>query len=188
MKTLLPALLFASLAAAQTTTWQLDPAHSAAAFAVKHMGISTVRGDFTKVSGTVQYDPASASNDAVNVTIDAASVDTRVEMRDNDLRSDHFFDVQKHPNITFKSTKIESAGADKLKVTGDLTIHGVTKSVTLDVDGPTKPIDDGKGHLHMGISATATVDRRDFGITGYQGPVGNEINLTIDAELVRATK
>ncbi|HYM76055.1 MAG TPA: YceI family protein [Candidatus Dormibacteraeota bacterium] len=174
-------------AVAQSNVWQLDPAHSSAQFAVRHMGISTVRGTFTKLSGSAHYDPADVKNDSVEVTIETASVDTRVEMRDNDLRSDHFFDVQKYSAMTFRSTKIESLGADKLKITGDLTIRGVSKSVSLDVEGPTKPIDDGHGHLHMGVSATGTLNRTDFGMTGYQGVVGNEINLTIDAELVQAT-
>jgi polyisoprenoid-binding protein YceI len=171
-------------ALAQSNQWQLDPAHSSAQFAVKHMGISTVRGSFSKVSGTVQYDAANAKNDSVNVTIDTSSVDTGVGMRDNDLRSDHFFDVQKYPNMTFKSTKVESAG-NNLKITGDLTIRGVTKSVMLDVDGPTKPVNDGRGHSHMGASATTTVNRSDFGMTGYQAMVGDEIKITIDVDLVQ---
>ena len=179
------ALMVAAPAAAQTSQWQLDPAHSSAQFAVRHMGISNVRGTFTKLSGSARYDPADSKNDSVEVTIEAASVDSRVEMRDNDLRSDHFFDVQKYPTITFRSTKVESAGADKLKITGDLTIRGITKPVTLDVDGPSKPVKDGQGRLHMGVSATATVNRTDFGMTGYQGIVGNEVTLTIDAELVQ---
>ena len=179
------ALMVGALAAAQTSQWQLDPAHSSAQFAVRHMGISNVRGTFTKLSGTARYDPADSKNDSVEVTIEAGSVDSRVEMRDNDLRSDHFFDVQKYPTITFRSTKVESAGADKLKITGDLTIRGITKPVTLDVDGPSKPVKDGQGRLHMGVSATATVNRTDFGMTGYQGIVGNEVTLTIDAELVQ---
>src|SRR3954454_8216870 len=123
-------------------------AHSSAQFAVRHMGISTVRGSFTKLSGTTHYDPADDKNDSVEVTIETASLDTRVEMRDNDLRSDHFFDVQKYPAITFKSTKVESAGTGKLKVTGDLTMRGTTKQVVLDVDGPSKPVNDGNGRLH----------------------------------------
>ena len=189
MKNIFIAAAFASTLSfpcvAQSTVWQLDPAHSAAQFAVKHMGISTVRGTFTKLSGTAHYDPADMKNNSVDVVIDAASVDSRVEMRDNDLRSDHFFDVQKYPTITFKSGKFEVAGEGKLKVRGDLTIRGITKPVTLEVDGPSKAVDDGQGHLHMGVSATATVNRPDFGMTGYQGMVGNEITLTIDAELMR---
>jgi polyisoprenoid-binding protein YceI len=180
-------LALSATAVAQSNVWQLDPAHSSAQFAIRHMGISTVRGTFTKLSGSAHYDPATAKDDSVEVTIETGSVDTRVEMRDNDLRSDHFFDVQKYPAMTFRSTKIESFGADKLKITGDLTIRGVSKSVSLDVEGPTKPIDDGHGHLHMGVSATGTLNRTDFGMSGYQGVVGNEINLTIDAELVQAT-
>lgn len=181
------ALMLSAPALAQSATWQLDPAHSSAQFAVRHMGISTVRGTFTKLSGTAHHDAADPKNDSVDVTIDTASVDTRVEMRDNDLRSDHFFDVQKYPTMTFRSTKVESAGSDKLKITGDLTIRGVTKPVTLAVDGPSKPVNDGRGHLHMGISATAIVNRTDFAMTGYQGMVGNEVQLTIDAELVQET-
>lgn len=192
-KTAVPTLTILALALsvpciAEPTAWQLDPPHSAAQFAVKHMGISTVRGTFTKLSGTAHYDPADVNNDSVDVSIDAASVDSRVEMRDNDLRSDHFFDVQKYPTITFKSKKVESAGSDKLKIVGDLTIRGITKPVTLDVEGPSKPLNDGHGHLHMGVSASTTVNRTDFGMTGYQGMVGNEVTLTIDAELVQAAK
>lgn len=190
MKPILLAVIAVTLGApveAQSSAWQLDPAHSSAQFAVRHMGISTVRGTFTKLSGAARYDAAHPKNDSVEVTIDTPSVDTRVEMRDNDLRSDHFFDVQKYPTMTFRSSKIESAGPDKLKITGDLMIRGITKPVTLDVDGPSKPVNDGQGHLHMGLSATGTLNRTDFGMTGHQGIVGNEVMLTIDAELVQAT-
>ena len=130
--------LAVSRAMAQTETWYIDPNHSSAQFAVRHLGISTVRGTFNKVGGVVvdSPDPSKAS---VNVTIDAGSIDTRVEMRDKDLRSDHFFEVAKYPTITFASKRVEPAGAGKLKVTGDLTMHGVTKEVVLDVDGPTPP-------------------------------------------------
>jgi polyisoprenoid-binding protein YceI len=181
------ALVLSATAIAQSNMWQLDPAHSSVQFAVRHMGISTVRGAFTKVSGTAQYNAADPKNNSVEVTIDTASVDTRVEMRDNDLRSDHFFGVQKYPNMTFRSTKIESTAPGRLKISGDLTIRGTTKPITLDVEGPTKPFDDGNGHLHMGVSGTGTLNRTDFGMTGYQGVVGNEVQLTIDAELIRAT-
>src|SRR5271168_1104366 len=118
-------LLFTLSAAAQDRdTWQLDPPHSSAQFSVRHLGVSTVRGAFTKVSGTVKYDPANPGKSSIQTTIDATSVDTRVDMRDNDLRSPNFLDVQKFPTITFQSKKIEAVGAGKLKVTGDLTIHG----------------------------------------------------------------
>ena len=172
-------------AAAQTETWQLDPPHSAAQFSVRHMGISTVRGTFTKLSGTVQYDPSDPAKSSIDVTIDAASVDSRVEKRDNDLRSDHFLDVQKDPTLTFKSKRIESAGPGKLKATGDLTIHGVTKEVVLDIDGPSQPMKDPRGKMHMGASASTTINRTEFGMTGYQGMVGNDVTITIDVELVQ---
>ncbi len=117
-------------------TWQLDPPHSSAQFSVRHLGVSTVRGAFTKVSGTVHYDAANPAKSRSRPPSNAASVDTRVEMRDNDLRSPRFLDAQKYPTITFQSKKVEAVGEGKLKVTGDLTIHGVTKEVVLDVDGP----------------------------------------------------
>jgi len=179
------AVILAAPAGAQTETWQLDPPHSAAQFSVRHMGISTVRGTFQKLSGVVQYDPSDVSKSSMDITIDAASLDTRVDMRDNDLRSEHFFDVQKYPTITFKSKRVESAGGDKLKVTGDLTIRGVTKQAVLDVDGPSKPIKDPKGRLHMGASATTTINRADFGMNADQGMIGNDIGITIDVELVK---
>jgi polyisoprenoid-binding protein YceI len=118
--------LLLTLSAASQDTWQIDPAHTSAQFSVRHLGVSTVRGAFTKVSGTVQYDSANLDKSSIQTTIDASSVDTRVEMRDNDLRSPNYLDVQKYPTITFKSRRIEASGAGKLKVTGDLTIHGIT--------------------------------------------------------------
>jgi polyisoprenoid-binding protein YceI len=173
----------AAHAGAQTQTWYLDPNHSSAQFAVRHMGISTVRGTFNKVSGTLQ-DSTDLSKASVSVTIDATSVDTRVEMRDKDLRSDHFFDVAKYPTLTFQSKKVESAGAGKLKVTGDLTIKGVSKEVVLDVDGPTAPVKDPKGNSHRGLSATTTINRTDYGITADAGMIGESIAIQLDVELV----
>ncbi|MGA8026003.1 MAG: YceI family protein [Bryobacteraceae bacterium] len=178
------ALLLILPATAQDT-WQLDPPHSSAQFSVRHLGVSTVRGAFTKVSGTVQYDAANLGKCSIQATIDAASVDTRVEMRDNDLRSPNFFDVQKYPTITFTSKKVEAAGNGKLKVTGDLTIHGVTKEVVLDVDGPTSAMKDpmGKDRLRMGASATTKINRNDFGVSGRPGIVGDDITITLDVEM-----
>lgn len=170
-------------ASAQTQTWYLDPNHSSAQFAVRHMGISTVRGTFNKVGGVV-VDSSDLSKASVQVTLDAASIDTRVAMRDEDLRSDHFFDVAKYPTITFQSKRVESAGAGKLKVIGDLTIHGVTKELVLDVDGPTPPIKDPRGTSHRGLSATATLSRADYGMTFDAPMVGDQIALQIDAEMV----
>ncbi|MGA2374259.1 MAG: YceI family protein [Candidatus Sulfotelmatobacter sp.] len=168
-------------------TWQLDPPHSSAQFSVRHLGVSTVRGAFTKVSGTVHYDAANPGKASIQATIESASVDTRVEMRDNDLRSPRFLDAQKYPTITFQSKKVEPAGAGKLKVTGDLTIHGVTKEVVLDVDGPTPAINDpmGKDRLRMGASATTKINRNDFGITSLPGAIGDDIAITLDLEMIK---
>ncbi len=180
------AIAFTTSAFAQAKTWQIDPNHSTAQFSVRHMGISTVRGAFTKVSGTATYDPADPSKDTIEVTIDANSVDTRVERRDNDLRSPNFFDVAKYPTLTFKSKQVEAAGPGKLKITGDLTIHGVTKEVVLDVDGPSAPVQDPKGNSHMGASASTKVNRMDFGVSGASAIVGNDVPITIDVELINA--
>src|SRR5262250_136185 len=132
------AMAFAAHAA--STTWQIDPAHTAAQFAVKHMMISTVRGEFKGVTGTVIWDDQDVTKSSVDVTIDAKTVNTGEEKRDQDLRSANFFEVEKFPTLTFKSKKVESAGAGKLKITGDLTMHGVTKEVVLDVEGPSAAV------------------------------------------------
>ena len=173
-------------ARAQTETWQLDPRHSDAQFAVRHMGISTVRGAFTKMSGTVQYNSTDRATSFIDVTIDAAAVDSRVAMRDDDLRSAKLLDVAKYPTITFKSKRVESAGEGKLKVTGTLTIHGATKEVALDVEGPSAPIKDPQGNSRMGASATTKINRRDFGVNGYPSlMVADDVFITIDVELVK---
>jgi len=178
-------------AAAATSTWEIDPNHSAAQFAVRHLAISTVRGAFTKMNGTVQFDDKDVSKSSVEVTIDAASVDTRVADRDKELRSDHFFDVEKYPTLTFKSTKVEQETPGKLKVTGDLTIHGVTKQVVLEVEGPTTPVKDPWGNQRAAANASTKVNRQDFGVKwnakmdngGWV--VGDDVDLTIDVEMVQ---
>ena len=170
-------------AAAATSDWQIDPAHSSAQFAVKHLAISTVRGAFTSVKGAIQLDDKDITKSTVDVTIDVNSVDTRVAARDKDLRSDHFFDVEHFPTITFKSKKVEQVAPGKLKVIGDLTIHGVTKEVALDVDGPSAPIKDPWGNQRVGISASSKITRQDFGITYGPGMIGDEVSITIDAEM-----
>ena len=177
-------LILTISAAAQLQTWQIDPNHTAAQFSVRHMGISTVRGAFTKVSGSAQYDPSNLSKTSIDATIDASSVDTRVSMRDDDLRSPNYFDVTKYPTITFKSKSVQAVGEGKLKIVGDLTIHGVTKEVALDVDGPSAPVTDPKGNSHLGASASTTVNRKDFGVGGSSNVVGEDITITIDVELV----
>jgi polyisoprenoid-binding protein YceI len=177
--------LLLSLSAVGQDTWQIDPPHASAQFSVRHLGISTVRGAFTKVSGTVLYDAADLGKSSIQTTIDATSVDTRVEMRDKDLRSANYLDVGKYPTIAFKSRRIEAAGAGRLKVTGDLTIHGVTKEVVLDVDGPSAPIKDPWGNQRMGASATTKINRMDFGVAGAPGLVGDDITITLDIEMTK---
>jgi polyisoprenoid-binding protein YceI len=182
-------LTMSSLCLAEPQTWQIDPNHTAAQFSVKHLGISTVRGVFERTSGTVAFDPADPTKTSIAATIDANTVNTGVQMHDNDLRRPHFLEVEKYPTITFKSTRAEAAGAGKLKVTGDLTIHGVTKQVVLDVDASSQPISDpmGKG-LRMGANASTKINRNDFGITTMPGVVGDEIQIVLDVELTRPAK
>jgi polyisoprenoid-binding protein YceI len=186
---LLVSMIVASRVGAEVTTWTIDQAHSSVAFSVRHMMVSTVRGAFTKFSGAVATtggDPAAAK---VDVTIDAASIDTREANRDNHLRSTDFFDVPKFPTITFVSKSVEKT-AGGLKVTGDLTLHGVTREVELEVTDLTEPIRDPWGNLRVGAHATTTVDRRDFGMTWNKAletggvVVGVGVTITIDLELV----
>lgn len=184
-------VLLASLTVlAQTSTWNLDPAHSTAQFTVRHLGISNVTGHFTKVSGTVVLNDADITKSQVSASIDVNSVDTRVEARDKDLKSSNFFDVEKYPSIEFKSKRITNSGG-KLQVIGDLTIHGTTREVTLDVDGPTPEITDPWGNSRRGISATTIINRRDFNLTYNnllktgEAVVGDTIKIQIDAEMVK---
>ena len=183
--TLITAVAMAASAAAQAGTWKIDPMHSSAQFSVRHLGVSTVRGAFTKVSGSATFDPADPSKTSLDATIEATSVDTRVEMRDNDLRSPNFLEVQKYPTITFHAKQTKAAGAGKLQITGDLTIHGVTKEVVLDVDGPSPAMKDPWGNQRIGASATTKIKRQDFGVNGAPGVVGDDITITIDAELIQ---
>lgn len=193
LRFLLPIFALGFLSAAsfsQAAQWKIDPAHSSAQFQVRHMMVSTVRGTFSKMTGSIQYDPSNLSKTSIEATIDASSVDTHEASRDNDLRGPDFFDVNKFPSLTFKSKRAESEGPGKIKLTGDLTMHGVTKEVVFDVDGPTASMNDGHGNLHMGASATAKVNRKDFGLNWNHmldnggAIVGDEVVITIDVELV----
>jgi polyisoprenoid-binding protein YceI len=178
-------------AAAANSNWQIDPAHSSAQFSVRHLTISTVRGAFSKVTGSVVFDDKEVSKSTVEVTIDANSVDTRAPDRDNDLRSEKFFDVAHYPSITFKSRKVEQLAPGKLKVTGDLTIRGTTKEVVLDVEGPTAPVKDPWGNTRNAATATTKINRQDFGVkwnaTLDNGGVvvGDDVSIIIDVELVK---
>jgi polyisoprenoid-binding protein YceI len=182
--------LVPGLAFGQTSTWSFDSAHSHASFTVRHMVISNVRGEFGKMTGTVTLDEKDVTKSSVEATIDATSIDTRESKRDEHLRSPDFFDVAKHPTITFKSTKVEKAG-DGLKVTGNLTMRGVTKPVTLDVTGPTAEVKDPWGQTRRGVSAKGKLNRQDYGVSwskvieGGGAVVGNEVNIELEVELVK---
>jgi polyisoprenoid-binding protein YceI len=178
-------------ACAASSEWRIDPQHSSTQFAVKHLMISTVRGEFHGVTGTANWDDQDITKSTVDVTIDAATVETREPKRNAHLKSPDFFDVAKYPAITFKSKKVEQAAPGKIKITGDLTIHGVTKEVILDVDGPTPPIRDPWGNSRAAISATTKVNRQDFGVKwnanldGGGVVVGDDVNITIDVEMIK---
>jgi polyisoprenoid-binding protein YceI len=181
-------------AAAANSNWQIDPQHSSAQFSVRHLAISTVRGAFSKVTGTVALDDKDIAKSTVDVTIDVTTVDTREPDRDKDLRSDRFFDVAHYPSMTFKSKKVEQVTPGKLKVTGDLTIRGTTKEVVLDVEGPTAPIKDPWGNQRAAALATTKVNRQDFGVkwnaTLDNGGVvvSDDVSITIDVELIKKDK
>ena len=171
--------------------YEIDPVHSSVHFSVRHMMVSNVRGEFTKISGVIAYDAQNPAATTVEATIDVASINTRDAQRDTHLKSPDFLDLEKFPAITFKSTKIEPAeGGGKL--TGDLTIHGVTRSITLDIEGPTPEVKDPWGKQRSGASATARLSRKDFGLTWNAALetggvlVGDEVKITIDIEAVRA--
>ena len=192
MKLRLLVLISLIALAAHAEEWQVDRAHSAAQFSVRHLMVSTVRGQFGKLTGTVSYDPKNPAAASVQAEVDLASIDTRVPKRDAHLKSADFFDVAKYPTATFHSTKIEPAGPNKLKIIGDLTMHGITKQVVFDVDGVGAPVKDPAG-LRMGATATTKISRKEFGIlwnrlTEAGGvTVGDEVTITIDAELIRRT-
>ena len=184
--------LLSGSAVALADTWNIDAAHSGAHFSVRHMMISNVRGEFGKVSGSMTYDAADPKKASVEATIDVSTINTRETKRDEHLKSPDFFDVAKFPTITFKSRKVEAAGKGKLKVTGDLTMHGVTKEVKLEVEGPTAAIKDPWGMERVAVSATTKINRKDFGLTWNKAleagglMVGEEVSITLDVEFTKA--
>ena len=183
-----------TLAAPQTstTTWNLDPVHSVAEFKVKHMMISNVKGQFTCITGVVTLDENEIACSRVEATIDASTINTRETQRDTHLKSADFFDVERFPTLSFRSTQVKRTGDDELAVTGDLTIHGVARPVTFQVEGPTAARKDPWGNTRIGLSATTQVNRRDFGLTwntaletgGILG--GEDVTITLDLEFVKA--
>ncbi len=175
---------------ARADTWQIDSSHTSVEFTVRHMMISNVKGQFQKTTGTITANGNDAASAKIDVSIDASSVDTRVERRDANLKSPDFLDVAKYPTITFKSTKVEADGPNKWKMTGDLTVHGVTKPVVLDVEGSGPPIQV-MGNTRAGASATTKIKRSDFGLTWNKALeaggvlVGDEVAISIDVEAVK---
>ena len=170
--------------------WNIDPAHSSASFSIKHMMIAKVHGGFEKLSGTLQYDAANATQASVEASIDAASINTREAQRDGHLRSADFFDVEKFPTLSFKSTKVE-ADSDDLKVTGLLKIKDVSKEVVFAVEGPTAELKDPYGNLKIGVSATTKIKRKDFGLTWNAALeaggvlVGDDVTITLDVQFAK---
>jgi polyisoprenoid-binding protein YceI len=184
-------VVIAAPLAASADTWQIDPVHTTVGFSVRHMTISTVRGQFNKVAGTItanDNDPATA---VIEATIDTASIDTHSPDRDSDLKSANFLDVAKYPTMTFKSKKIEAAGPGKYNVVGDLTLHGVTKEVTLAVEATGAPIKDPWGNTRAGAFATTTISRKDFGLTWNKmieaggAVIGDAVSVEINVEAVK---
>jgi polyisoprenoid-binding protein YceI len=173
------------------TEWTIDPTHSAAHFSVRHLMISNVRGEFSKLSGSVVLDPADLTRSRVEVNVETGSINTREPQRDEHLRSADFFDVANHPTMTFRSKHIVSAGPDHFSLTGDLTIRGTTKEVTFDVEGPTPSVKDPWGNVRAGVTAAAKISRKDFGLVwnalteGGGVMVGDQVSITIEAELIQ---
>ncbi len=173
------------------TTWKIDPAHSAAEFKVKHMMISNVKGKFTGLSGVLKLDETNYAHSVVEASIPAASLTTGDEQRDGHLKSADFLDVEKFPVLTFKSTNIESTGGGDYEVTGELTVHGVTKSVTLAVEDVSEPSKDPWGNHRIGLSGSTKINRKDFGLTWNSGLetggvlVGEEVTITLDVEFIK---
>jgi polyisoprenoid-binding protein YceI len=183
-----------TLATPQTavSTWNIDPVHSVAEFKVKHMMISNVKGQFTRLKGVLALDEADLTNSRVEASIAAASIHTREDQRDAHLKSADFFDVEKFPTLSFKSTKIDRIADGELSVAGELTIHGVARNVVFTVEGPTTPGKDPWGNTRIGLSATTKINRKDFGLTWNAALetggilVGDEVTITLDVQFVKA--
>ncbi len=179
---------------AVATEYKIDHSHSSATFAVAHLGISKVKGEFADVQGTIEYDPANPAASKVEAVIGVASIATRDEARDAHLKSADFFDVEKFPTMTFVSTNVEVAGEDKLRVTGNFTIRDVTKSIVLDVDGPTSEIKDPWGVFRRAAAARTVISRKDFGMTWNSlletGGllVGDKVEISLEIEMMAQTQ
>ena len=172
-------------------TWQVDLAHSSFQFKIRHLTVSNVKGDFNKFQGVANIDDQNISHLKVEVAIDVASVNTGHAQRDEHLRGPDFFDVTKYPTITFVSKKVNKTETNRLKVIGDLTLRGVTREVTVDLEGPTPEVKDPWGNFRRGVTATTKINRRDFGLTWNKVldtgglVVGDEVDIYIEVELIR---
>ena len=175
-----------------TTTWKVDPAHSVAEFKVKHMMISNVKGQFSKLSGILSLDESGHHDSLVEVSAEAASIHTGDDQRDAHLKSPDFFDVEKFPTLSFKSSGVRVLNDGELSVEGDLTIHGVTRNVKFAVEGPTPPSKDPWGNTRIAVSATTKINRKDFGLTWNAALetggilVGEEVTITLETQFVKA--
>ncbi len=176
---------------ASLITWKLDPAHSSAEFKVKHMMISHVKGRFNGLNGTLFEDPTDPARSTLEASIDVSSIHTHDEQRDGHLKSVDFFDVEKYPTMTFKSTTVEKKGEEEYAVTGELTLHGVTKPVTFKVEGPSAPAKDPWGNTRIGLSATTKINRKDFGLNWNAALetggilVGEDVHITLDVQFIK---
>jgi polyisoprenoid-binding protein YceI len=171
------------------SSWAIDPGHSAARFSVKHLMVSTVRGTLGKVTGTIEYDGKTVDSIKADVSIDLSAINTENENRDKDLKSDKFFDIAKFPTVTFRSKRVQADGQGTFKMVGDLTMHGVTKEITLNVDGPSPALKQGPS-LRVGASGTAKLDRREWGLLYNTAVeltpiVADEIQIQIDVEATK---
>lgn len=179
-------------AIASAATWTIDPDHTNIGFKVRHLMVSNVKGSFEKHTGSVDINDKDITKSKVEVAIDTSSINTSVQKRDEHLRSADFFDVAKFPTMTFVSKKVARAGKDKLKVTGDLTLHGVTKEVVLDVEGPSRESKDPWGVIRRGATASTKINRKDFGLVWNKAletggvAVGEEVLITLEIEMIKA--
>ena len=174
------------------STWNIDPVHAVAEFKVKHMMIANVKGQFSKVSGVLKLDESDLTKSSVEASIEAASIETRDADRDAHLKSADFLDVEKYPTLTFRSDRVSKTGDGEISVEGDLTIHGVTRKVTFEVEGPTPPAKDPWGNTRLAISGTTKINRKDFGLNWNAALetggilVGDQVTINLDAEFIKA--
>jgi polyisoprenoid-binding protein YceI len=176
---------------AQEGTWKIDPLHSAAHFSVRHMMISTVRGEFGGVNGTIVWDPKNPAKTRITATIDCTTLNTGTPKRDEEMKGPEFFDVKKYPTMKFQSIKVDSAGEGKLKISGNLTINAITKLVVLDVEGPMGPVKDSRGREKIGANASTKINRKDYAITWNEimetggFALADEVTISLDIEMIR---